>query len=447
MGAAYEAQSRSRAGLVGCSYLKESSLNAFPKDLAKVVSERWDRLVGGEYVVPQAPSLRLLRELLEVIYLTAGQAEENRYPQFNVVATPIDADTVKLGAIWKFTDSRPLTISELHRLAPAVDLKKSAILMQWDESRWHIAGLVDLGTSWYRARMGLQYEFHFPPCLFIQVERAGNLRVYQGQYLVAALVDGQLERHKEIEIELSLGRVASNSIKRLWREIPFPKEEEPRDYDSFLYVAAWNVFAALANCISQEKHGGAIIIVPAENHINATQIVTKYKQSSTMLQSAFIEYMKTRNRYIDFIIRMEERNEASVSRDQIDIVELELVRRHEQLIETIRFVAGLSGCDGAIVMSEDFCVLGFGAEIRSDLKSETEIREMKDALRRTTKSLNVEQFGQRHRSAIKLVSCEEQYSVLVISQDGPIRVVGSEKKGVVNVRKGANLVNANMVMA
>ena len=45
----------------------------------------------------------------------------------------------------------PLSADEVRRLAPSVDFKKSAILTKWEATRWQVAGLVDLGTSWNRA--------------------------------------------------------------------------------------------------------------------------------------------------------------------------------------------------------------------------------------------------------------------------------------------------------
>lgn len=425
----------------------ELVLKAFPKELAKVVGSRWNNMVAGDYITPPCPPDRLLRELLETIYLAAAQPEESRYPQFNIVAVPFE-DSLKdrfLGDVWKFNDPRPLSVDEIHRLAPAVDFKKSAILAQWHAGAWRIAGLVDLGTSWGRARVGLQYHYEFPACLFIQIDRPGRLRVYQGQYLIAALVDGRLERHKGLEFQLSLGTQTHNGLRKIWREITYPKIEEPREYENFQFIAFWNTFAAIANCISEAAHGGAIVIVPARKSVNAKQINIKYRQNSSVLRAAFIRFMNVRHRVADFIVRLEKGDSAI--KGECAVAEIELAECHSRLVEAIRFVARLAGCDGAIVISEDLKILGFGAEIRSDLKAKTKVRQVINEMRRTSKPLNVEQFGQRHRSAIKLVSREPNYSALVISQDGPISFIWSERRSVVMVRKGVNLVNMNMPWA
>lgn len=119
---------------------------------------------------------------------------------------------------------------------------------------------------------------------------------------------------------------------------------------------------------------------------------------------------------------------------------------HAELVEATRFVAQLSGCDGAIVISDDLQLVGFGAEIRAELRGGVPVVEVVREMSRQYKTLDIEQFGLRHRSAVKLVSQEPEHQVLVISQDGPISAVWYDE-GQVLVRKNINLVNMNMPWA
>ena len=189
---------------------------AFPKDLAKIVFDRWEHMVAGQYVTPPCPPEKLLRELLENAFVAAAMPEEGRYPQFNIVAVPTHSlENTYLGQVYWFSKLRTLSVDELRRLAPASDLKKSAIVAQWVDGKWNIAGLTDLSTHWNRARLGLTYKYRFPECLFIHIDRPSRIRVYQGQYLVAELADGQLGRHKGIELPLVLGAPAHNGIRKI----------------------------------------------------------------------------------------------------------------------------------------------------------------------------------------------------------------------------------------
>jgi hypothetical protein len=271
------------------------------------------------------------------------------------------------------------------------------------------------------------------------------MKIYQGQYLVAALVDGRLERNKGIELQISLHRLAHNGLRRIWKEIAYPKIEEPREYENFQFIAFANVFVALANSISEEGHGGALIVIPTTNRIATRELKIKYRQESTQLRSAFISYMNARHRIADIVTRIEAGNDNL--KGEYAIAEVELIAAHTPLVEAIRFVARLSGCDGAILITEDLRVLGFGTEIRSGIDPKTKVREMTDEMRGRYKPLNIEQFCQRHRSAISLVSRKPKFSVLVVSQDGPISFIWSERKRIVNLRKSPNLVNLNMPWA
>jgi DNA integrity scanning protein DisA with diadenylate cyclase activity len=155
--------------------------------------------------------------------------------------------------------------------------------------------------------------------------------------------------------------------------------------------------------------------------------------------------MNARHRVIDLVIQIENGDDSV--KGQWAQAELDLSHIHSEFVEAVRFVAKLAGCDGAIVLSDDLRLLGFGAELRADLKLGTKIKDIKNEMRRTYKPLDIEEFGQRHRSAIKLVSRRKNFTVLVISQDGPITVVWSDSAKSVSVRKGAHFVNMNMPFA
>ncbi|WP_456744508.1 putative sensor domain DACNV-containing protein [Bradyrhizobium sp. USDA 4354] len=422
-------------------------MNAFPKELAKKVSDRWPNMVAGDYVTPPLPPLRLLRHLLEVAYLAAATPEEARYPQFNLLAVPKEgAGEGGLGSIWKLESPRPLSIDELRRLAPSVDFKKSAVLVEWSDRDWHIAGLVDLGTSWGRARTGLQYEYDHPKALFVQVERPGKMKVYQGEFLVASLSDGKLQRINGIDYHLALHEPVHRGLENLAERIASPKEEHPREYHNFVFTAHWNIIAAIANCISDEAHGGAVILVPPKTIPSEQDVRIKYRQNSGNLTDAFIEFMNARNRSIDLVLQIESGQSSKAVRGAWAQAELELAKAQSKLVEAIRFVARLSGCDGAILLSQDLRLLGFGTEIRAEFEPKSKVWEVLDEMRNTGREMDVEQFGLRHRSAIKLVSKQPEYTAIVISQDGPTSVVWYDRKRI-NVRKGVPLTNLNMPWA
>lgn len=417
----------------------------FPKDLAKVVREKWHTMVGGQYTAPDCPETALLVKLLETISLASAAPDEGRYPEFNTIA--VRRGRLLTGAtkatIWKFDNPRPLTVNELRKLAPATDIKKSAVLVEWDEDvGLCISGLADLGTSWHRARVGLQYAYDYPHSLLVQALRPGSMRIYQGQYHVATLSDGVL-RTDTLSLSTFLHEPVNLGLEVLWEDWPEPRVEEPRESHEFAFVALWNVFAGLANTISSRGHGGALIVLPPGVKPEKDLLRVKYQQESRALRDAFTKFMSCRQAHADLLVEHEEAEVSAKPQAALAKSELEVREAFDHLVEAIRFVAKLADCDGALVISSDLQFFGFGAEIVAALRDGASVQEVVDELARKYKPADVEEFGQRHRSALKLVSQRKDIRVLVISQDGPISAVWSDGTSVV-IKKGVSLANLNM---
>lgn len=413
----------------------------FPADLAKTVAERWHQMVAGDYITPACPNKRQLKTILEACYLSANTPEEGRYPKFNVVVTEEGAlGRGKTDAtFYRLESPRSLNVEELRRLAPATDPKKSAIWITFANNRIVISEICDLGTSWHRARLGLVYSYRVPSALIIQIERPGKMKVFQGEFSVASLADG-IVVESEFDIPHFLHKIAHEKFNELAQMFTVPSIEEPRDFESFWSTALCNVFSGLINSVNALGHGGAIIIVPDCSAISAENIRLKYACSSDSLRSAFVLFINARNRTADYWTAIET---GEVVEANLHEAELILAAATEQLIEAIRFVAQLAGCDGAIVISADLCLIGFGAEIRSELADDAIIQEVKDELKRIYKIYDIEQFGMRHRSTIKLISKIGNARAIVVSQDGPVSAIWSDDDTVF-VRKGVALGNMNM---
>jgi DNA integrity scanning protein DisA with diadenylate cyclase activity len=114
-------------------------------------------------------------------------------------------------------------------------------------------------------------------------------------------------------------------------------------------------------------------------------------------------------------------------------------------MDTISFIGNLAGADGAIVITQSLTVIGFSAEINIQGQMAARVFAVADPMKKQKTKLDVEQFGMRHRSAIKLCSTTEDAIVFVVSQDGDVSLVWREKAGVM-VKKGVNTTNANMVL-
>ena len=413
----------------------------YPRDLADAVFADWDQIVAGDYKAPPCPSKNQLRKIIETAYLTASAPEEGRYPQFNVVVTPastVDTDIPGLTR-YKFENFRNVNVGEFRRLAPATDLKKSAIWIVWDDTDIWVAGICDLGTSWHRARMGLTYSYRVPSALIVQIDRPGRVKIYQGAFAMASLSDGEMVRSK-IEMHLFMHPIVSAGFHKLISHFSVPNYEQPRDFENFWLIALWNVFASIANCVSASGHGGMLVIVDDESALSSSKLRLKYRVDEQALRDAFVEFINARNRTADCWTRIDLEHEG-VSQDFE--AEMALEAASNELVEAIRIVAQFAGCDGAIVITSDLRVVGFGAEIRAELADGSKVQEVYEEFGDVGKNCDLEQFGMRHRSAIKLASSSPNTCVLVVSQDGPISGVWSKDEKTL-VKKNVVLTNKNL---
>lgn len=411
-------------------------------DVAKAVLERWNDIVAGEYKAPSKPSESVLSTLLESVNYAAGFPEEGRYPRFNVTAASSEEH---VDSLMRFERARPFTVAELRRLIPATDPKKSAVHVEWDQSgKLAIVGIHDLGTSWHRARVGLEYWYASPTTLLVEVERPNRLSVYQQQYRMASFSDGEADLYARVEWSTFLHGVARGGLEDLDAKIIPPEHEPVSEYASFEFMAFWNCFAAIANSIGMSGHGGAVMIVPSVEDVNTPLLRRKYMTKDTTLSKAFVEFISARHEVGDLYYRRD--TGENVDDDTLARFDWKLKLAFDALVERTRLVAQLAQCDGALVLSRSLDVLGFGCEIAAELKPDIPVGEVTNELEPDFRELDVEQFGMRHRSAIKFLTHQREAVVLVVSQDGPISAVWGDADRVY-IRKGVRLVNLNLPWA
>ncbi len=111
---------------------------------------------------------------------------------------------------------------------------------------------------------------------------------------------------------------------------------------------------------------------------------------------------------------------------------------NQALDDASDLIAHLTTVDGAVVMTDQFRVLGFGAEV---LLPQTAVHLKKVILNRgagpdlakdfLTTDIDLEAQGTRHRSAYRLASQIPELTIFVISQDGDISGVVNEGGNVI----------------
>lgn len=101
---------------------------------------------------------------------------------------------------------------------------------------------------------------------------------------------------------------------------------------------------------------------------------------------------------------------------------------------------------GAIALRTDLSIDGFGTEILLDKARCTKVYKVSDPASKVREKLDSEQFGMRHRSAMRLCSVARDLAIFVISQDGGVSLVWNDN-GDMCFKSGLKTTNINMALA
>jgi hypothetical protein len=119
-----------------------------------------------------------------------------------------------------------------------------------------------------------------------------------------------------------------------------------------------------------------------------------------------------------------EQESGAVGWEEFEVTtDAEIETLDEALFDVAHLIAGLAAADGAVVMSKDNELLGFGGMISgrlSDLKSVWRALDLEGEKVAEEETGNV---GARHRSAYRLAGALPGSVAVVISQDGGVRWV------------------------
>ncbi|MBM7846744.1 putative sensor domain DACNV-containing protein [Herpetosiphon giganteus] len=442
------------------------SKHYFPSDLANFVHNRWENLISGEYSPPNCPSKKILEKILEVSYLASLEMDEGRALTFSICCTPLSElvkrqNSEELVETWEFEVDRELVVSELRRLAPVASTESTSIWITYSDvpdSQVSIHGLVNQGSSWAIARRGRAYRYDSPPsALIVNILGYGRLSVYQGQYKVATLSSGQLIRAQTEDMIsnqlVGVHKFLKEGTNLLRESIETPIYEHPKEWYGFEWICYINVLVSIVNVIQQMNHGGTLVISGNNNTESDLKKLFKIKykiSSKNILSQRYVDYMNIRHKIND-IMTVEEfysdqKTEYSdISDSEKHIIDLSLANSERLLGESTTLIGNLAGTDGAIILNTSLEVIGFGAEIISSHEYSNKIYTSKDWFAGKKERFNIEQFGMRHRSAIRLCASTDNVFAFVISQDGDITLIWRDNKSIM-IKRNIDITNANMVL-
>jgi hypothetical protein len=360
----------------------------------------------------------VMQQIIDALFLATLRVEEGQYPHFSVIVlprnptSPSDADVLK--SVMRLGKIELLTAARLAKFSGAFDPDFSAIAVDWDES---VAGVVIWGVVPHmppirplEEPLGQVMPVQLPPPDFLRIMSAGpaTLRFVRRYFAMGTLQDGVFQKSLPTPFtKRSLGGLVTRLL-----NIDVPKEG--LIYDNVVLAG----FQQLLHQMAIRGHGGTLVVVPGS------------KKKDTLP-------LDVRNSFVT--------GELSIGRTLVgfatgDISPINTAILYQRAAnEELKRLAQLSTIDGALVISEQFEVIAFGALLNAR-DSSLECVEGPDGMgNQTFKPFDVNRYGSRHRSAFNFAAACEGSVVFVVSQDGPVRAFARAQNDQMNVWPDCNV--------
>ncbi|WP_254509471.1 putative sensor domain DACNV-containing protein [Anatilimnocola floriformis] len=435
--------------LPGCG--RNSGSCSYPHELAQFVRDRWDSATASISDGSLLPDTAILENFFSGCYHASMLREEERPVTFRaILASPtlFFADDQPPEGLLRLDFSRSYRFhpSELRRLSVAADSHRTLIGVQPDKSEGgglRIWGLINSGTRWLRDVEGGRLAGpSLPPVPVVRVEAPGSIEVYKVHELVGKLLGGKLsgarrdlfdsawlpvqfvqfrerllEQH---EVARKCARAAGSEWAPLQPSLPRQISER--------------MMKRVISMLREARHGGTIVFVPTEKAndlaIPDSYVDVKYSFANGPGRLSFPDLIVTiLNRLAQVQGSSDQNPHEPVGWQHFEATtDTKLALLDEALFETAHLIANMAAADGAVVLTKQHELLGFGGMISGKLPSVKTVVKALDLEGEIVVEEEIGNVGARHLSAYRLTSGMPGAVAMVISQDGGVRFV-CQKQG------------------
>jgi hypothetical protein len=253
----------------------------------------------------------------------------------------------------------------------------------------------------------------------IEIAEPGSVRVDIGLYRPYAVLDG---RFNEV-----IGATGSDLADYLRRKLAkaFPKD------DILKVQAIWRECGAptdLVRMILSDGHGGTILLVPSEDGEWSKSLEPfpyRLKTPDSTLPDAIRKNLDDTGGLVKIL---EELSQAPLGDNLKNrIIEKLFQNKHGRQSLPIEAIASLAKVDGAVVMTRDMRLLGFGAKIKFRSHEDVPVCKKPTPDSQEVVRSHLEDLGgMRHQSAARFVAAHKDAVAIVASQDRHISLMNWE---------------------
>src|ERR687889_923639 len=419
---------------------------SYPTDLARFVRERWSDVPEPPGGVDPLPDAAALEGFFEACYQASMLREEERLVVFRAILAepalfaPEGRPPEGLQRL-AFPHPLPFDPRELRRLSVAADPQRTLIGVRPDgEGGLRIWGLINSGTRWLRdVHGGRRAGAPLPSAPVVHVNAPGNIEAYKGHELVGKLQGGRLSgaRMDPFESEWLPGQFS-----RPLEEF-VERHEAARNHARELSGERWapleptlrrriteRMMKRVISVVRDARHGGTVIFIPLENAGELSSedhyIDLRYPFADVRARVSFPDLV------VDILNRLaqlygtsdHEQEPRVVGWEEFEAtIDDEIETLDAALFDVAHLIAGLAAADGAVVMSKQNELLGFGGMISGRLPDVESVWRALDLEGEKVAEEETGDVGARHRSAYRLAGALPGSVAVVISQDGGVRWV------------------------
>ncbi len=429
--------------------------DAYPRDLAAFVAERWEDHPGlsvrpDHAPVHPLPEASVLEGALSACYQASLLREEEQPVIFRLALCGPEAFPAEGGPPdglqrLDFPEARPFDAQELRRLSPATDYPRSIVGAGYEgESGLRIWGLVHTGPRWLRDREGGRVTAPpLPPLPIVHVTGPGRLEVRKGSEPVAKLENGALSDDSMDVFESEWLPAGFAKARAELMDLHGAAHERARERDGERWAAldsdlarkiSQQMFKRLISTVENFGQGGTVIFVPPERTEEFCEknrfVDLKYRFSEggprrrfrTLIVDTMNRLARAHGPASDTLADEIPDPKTVGWREYQESDDREVAELEEAIMEVAHLVAALATTDGAVVMSKRYELVGFGGEISGKLDDVETVLRALDVQGDRFEEESTQSVGTRHRSAFRL--CKELPDVLtvVVSKDGDVRV-------------------------
>lgn len=414
----------------------------YPTSIRQPLIKRIEELSKRKWIQKpkHLPSTKVFQQLIDIAFHASFMTEEKRRPGFRLLyCRPEDLKpTERYEFLYRrsrtitMPSPRPFNVSELNRIAPAADRTRFLICVcpeKKKENSLRIWGLLDVGENWWKF-VHREASGGMPPPNFLTITSTapGELSFSAQGFILLTLRGGKLSYPLENPIgsgpiskflDPSRQRLYDQTIQELktdnWDDEGHDDDYPRHFYDFFLERLLYNA--------RYLGHGGTIIVVPEEIGFDDSRltdrILLKYATNYDYAWDSLVLSLVNHRRYYDlhFPLYREEKELTLEAFRELNSLQFEEEKIDEEIQDIAKSIASLTSVDGALVITTQFKVLGFGGEIIAISPTLTSVTMASDQRKKDP----IESFGTRHRSAFRFASSFEDSVVFIISSDGGVK--------------------------